>query len=234
MTPVIDRAFKKVGNSSTGRVVYVPAEAFIMIQPKCAGSLMISTAWLFGYLQWTLSKAFDSVSPQLLENKLKDTLWILIKSLGGWILYRKECKGLYIKILNLTLLEGYLNPVPYRHFYVYQAAWCFSDYFSRRKKRKIKIFFRPFLVRPLCDMFIYAFEKDKKKNTNNVVTSYELRRHTKILWLHVQMSRFSWSLKILMSENERWKEIKFLKPKVQNQRTDETENVIAKLLWEMF
>lgn len=164
MTPVIDRAFKKVGNSSTGRVVYVPAEAFIMIQPKCAGSLMISTAWLFGYLQWTLSKAFDSVSPQLLENKLKDTLWILIMSLGGWILYRKECKGLYIKILNLTLLEGYLNPVPYRHFYVYQAAWCFSDYFSRRKKRKIKIFFRPFLVRPLCDMYIYAFEKDKKKH----------------------------------------------------------------------
>lgn len=74
MTPVIDRAFKKDGNSSTGRVIYVPAEAFIMIQPKCAGSLMISTAWLFGYLQWTLSKAFDSVSPQLLENKLKDTL----------------------------------------------------------------------------------------------------------------------------------------------------------------
>ena len=36
-------------------------------------------------------------------------------------------------------------------------------------------------------MFIYAFEKDKKKNTNNVVTSYELRRHTKILWLHVQI-----------------------------------------------
>lgn len=148
MTPVIDRAFKKVGNSSTGRVVYVPAEAFIMIQLKCAGSLMISTAWLFGYLQWTLSKAFDSVSPQLLENKLKDTLWILIMSLGGWILCWTECKGLYIKILNLTLLEGYLNPVPYRHFYVYQAAWCFSD---------------SFLVRPLCDMFIYAFEKDKKK-----------------------------------------------------------------------
>ena len=33
-----------------------------------------------------------------------------------------------------------------------------------------------------------------------------------------------------MSENERWKEIKFLKPKVQNQMTNETENVIAKLL----
>lgn len=50
MILVIDCVFKKVGNLSVGRVVYVLVEVFIMIQLKCVGFLMILIVWLFGYL----------------------------------------------------------------------------------------------------------------------------------------------------------------------------------------